>query len=180
MSLNRVEQITPVIIKGGRQSGILPEPIAIHANSVFEVTQQFQSQPDDWVQSNSEFTISYIESVVVGELGSGQQYCQTSTMAHPLTYEFKDSSNNNIFTVSEVALNGGSNYSLQISVSLPNDYFQITEAPKSDDPNWTVSTFDTLNTEVYAVEVVDANNVPVCRLLRTEGEDIFLNMEPAQ
>lgn len=180
MSTDRVQQSTPIIIKGGRQSSLLQRAIEIHANSVFEVTEQFHAQPQDWVQSDSGFTISYVESVVVGAMGTQQQFCQTAKMTHPLTYEFKDSSNNNIFTISEVDVNGGGNYSLHIAVSLPNDYFQITESPKSDDPNWTVSTFDALSAEVYAVEVVDADSIPVCRLLRTGEEDIILNMEPAK
>jgi len=119
-----------------------------------------------------------VESLTVGEMGAGQQYCQTSSMAHPLTYEFKDSDNNNIFTIKEVS-GSGTDYSLQIAVDLPDDYFQITQSPKSDSPNWTVSAFDTLNTEVSAVEVIDRNDVPVCRLLRANEEDIYLNLEPA-
>ncbi len=176
MSENNVQQGIPVIIKGGSKSGILAKAIEIQANSVFSVTQQFQSQPDEWVQSDSDYSISYVESVMVGELGGSLQFCQTSTMAHPLTYEFKDSGGNNIFTIQEVA--NGSNYTLQISVTLANDYFQITEQPKGDEEAWTASTFNTTDPEVYMVEVTDANNVPVCQLLRTEEEDIFLNLEP--
>ena len=177
MSTDKVQQTTPIIIKGGSKSGILAKPIEIHANSIFQVTEQFQSQPSEWIQSDSDFVISYIESVVVGELGAGLQFCQTSSMVHPLTYEFKDSDNSNIFTISETAGNG--NYSLQISVDLPDDYFQITEASKSATEAWTISTFNTMNTEVYAVEVIDANNIPVCRLLRANEEDIYLNLEPS-
>jgi len=178
MSTFMPQQSIPIIIKGGSKSGIIAKPIEIQANSVFEVTEQFQSQPNEWIQSDSGFVISYVESLVIGEMGAGLQFCQTSSMAHPLTYEFKDSESNNIFTIREVA-GGGNNYSLQISVDLPDDYFQITQAPKSDEENWTVSAFDTTNTEVYAVEVVDANSIPVCRLLRASEEDIYLNLEPA-
>jgi hypothetical protein len=176
MSTFMPQQSIPIIIKGGTKSGILAKPIEIQANSVFEVTEQFQSEPNEWIQSDSAFTVSYIESLMIGEMGAGLQFCQTSSMAHPLTYEFKDSESSNIFTIKEVA--AGSNYSLQISVDLSGDYFQITQSSKSDG-NWSVSTFNTTNTEVYAVEVVDANNIPVCRLLRANEEDIYLNLEPA-
>jgi hypothetical protein len=178
MSINKVQQGMPIIIKGGSKSGILAKAIEIQAGGVFRVTEQFQSQPAEWIQSDSDFSISYIESVMVGEMGAGLQFCQTSEMAHPLTYEFKDSEDNNIFTIKEVA-GTGSNYSLQISVDLTGDYFQITEASKSDAENWTGSAFNTTNTEVYAVEVLDAGNIPVCRLLRTSEADIYLNLEPA-
>ena len=176
MSTNQVQQGIPVIIKGGSKSGILAKPIEIHANSVFSITEEFQSQPNDWIQSDSDFSVSYVESLVVGELGNGQQYCQTSTMAHPLTYVFKDSDNNNIFTLQEVA--DGGNYKLQFSVALANDYFEVTEESKEFEEGWTVSAFNTVNSEVYAVEVLDAGNVPVCRLLRSSEEDIYLNLEP--
>jgi hypothetical protein len=178
MSTFMPEQSIPIIIKGGSKSSIIAKPIEIQANSVFQVTEQFQSQPGEWIQSDSDFAISYVESVMIGDMGAGLQFCQTSSMAHPLTYEFKDSDNNNIFTIKEVA-GGGSNYSLQILVDAAGDFFQITQSPKSDDPNWTASAFDTTNTEVYAVEVVDANDIPVCRLLRPSEEDIYLNLEPA-
>jgi hypothetical protein len=178
MSTFMPQQSIPIIIKGGSKSGILAKPIEIQANSTFEVTEQFQSQPNEWIQSDSAFAVSYVESLTIGEMGAGLQFCQTSSMAHPLTYEFKDSESGNIFTIKEVAAAGGSNYSLQISVDLASDYFQITQSSKTDG-NWTVSAFNTTNAEVYAVEVVDANNVPVCRLLRANEEDIYLNLEPA-
>jgi hypothetical protein len=176
MSTELPQQTTPVIIKGGSR-GILAKAIELYPNSVFQVTEQFQSQPDDWIQSDSDFTVSYIESVMVGEMGDGLQFCQTSTMAHPLTFIFKDSDKNNIFTISEVA--DGSNYSLQISVDLSNDYFQITEADKSVSEGWTASAFNTTDAVVYEIEVTDANNVPVCQLVRTNDENIYLNLEPA-
>lgn len=177
MSENTVQQSIPIIVKGGSRSGILVTPIEIQANSVFQVSEEFQSQPSEWIQSDSNFSVSYVESVTVGEMGAGLQFCQTSEMSHPLTYEFKDSDDKNIFTIKEVT-NGGGGYSLQISVTTPNDYFQITEGAKAVE-EWTVSTFDTTNAEVYAVEVIDATETPVCRLLRTNEEDIFLNLEPA-
>jgi hypothetical protein len=177
MSTFQAGQSIPIIIKGGSKSGILAKPIEIHADSAFEVTEQFQSQENEWIQSDSGFSISYVESVVIGENITTSPFCQTSTMAHPLTFEFKDSEYTNIFTVKEIA-GSGTNYLLQISVDLPDDYFQITESPKADDPNWTVSAFDTLNTEVATVVVVDANGVPVCRLPRPSEADIALNLEP--
>jgi len=177
MSTKIVQQGMPIIIKGGNKSGILAQAIEIQASGIFQVTEQFQSQPNEWIESNSDFSISYVESVMVGEMGVNLQFCQTSLMAHPLTYEFKDSDNNNIFTIREVA--NGSNYSLQIAVDLADDYFHITEGGKSDNETWSGSVFNTVNPEVYAVEVIDATNTPVCRLLRTNEEDIFLNLEPS-
>lgn len=176
MSTRKVQQTVPVIIKGGR-SGIIAKAIEIQANSVFQITEQFQSQTEEWIQSASDFTVSYIESIDIGEMGGDLQFCQTSSMAHPLTYAFKDSAKNNIFTIQEVA--DGSNYSLQISVDLTDAYFQVTEEDKSVSNGWTVSTFNTMNAIVAEVEVTDANNIPVCQLLRTEEEDIFLNLEPS-
>jgi hypothetical protein len=176
MSENNLQQGIPVIIKGGSRSGILPKAIEIQANSVFAVTEQFQSQPTEWTQSDSAYSISYVESLMVGELGGSLQFCQTSTMQHPLTYNFKDSDGKNIFTIQEVA--DGGNYLLQISVDLTDDYFQITEQSNSPNETWTASTFNTTNSEVAMVEVLDAGNVPVCQLLRTDEEDIILNIEP--
>ncbi len=176
MSINKVQQSVPVIIRGGR-SGIIAKEIEIQADSLFQVTEQYQSQPNQWIESDSAFTVSYIESIAVGEMGAGLQFCQTSSMAHPLTFAFKDSGKNNIFTIQEVA--DGNNYKLQISVDLTNDYFQITEEENSVSGGWTVSTFNTTAAIVYEVEVTDANNIPVCQLLRTEEEDIFLNLEPS-
>ncbi len=175
MSTIRLQQGIPIIIKGGSKKGIVATAIEIQANSNFQVTEEFQSQANDWIQSDSGFSISYVESIMVGEMGNNLQFCQTSAMAHPLTYKFKDDKGANIFTITEVA--GGGNYSLQISVDLPNNYFQITETSESKS-GWTVSLFDTTDPEVYAVEVTDANNVPVSRLVRMDEADIYLNLEP--
>lgn len=82
------EQSTPIIIKGGSKKSSIP--IRLEPNSTFEVTQSYQSQPNDWVQSGSDFSVSYIESLNIGSLSNNPQYCQTSSMAHPLTYAFKD------------------------------------------------------------------------------------------
>ena len=176
MSENNLQQGIPVIIKGGSKSGSLPRAIEIQANSVFSITEQFQSQPNDWTQSDSDYSVSYVESITVGELGGNLQFCQTSTMAHPLTFNFKDSEGKNIFTIQEVA--DGFNYLLQISVDLTDDYFQVTDQSNSPNETWTASTFNTTDSEVAIVEVINANNVPVCQLLRTDVEDIILNIEP--
>ena len=176
MSTRKVQQTVPVIIRGGR-SGLIAQAIVIEANSVFQITEQFQSQQEEWLQSDSDFAVSYIESIDIGEMGGDLQFCQTSSMAHPLTYAFKDSAKNNIFTIQEIA--DGDNYKLQISVDLPNDYFQVTEEDKAVSNGWTVSTFSTTNALVAVVEVIDSHNTPVCQLIRTEEEDIFLNLEPS-
>lgn len=177
MSIKKVEQSVPIIIKGGR-SGLVAQAIEIEANSVFQITEQFQSQPEEWIQSDSDFAVSYIESIAVGEMGGGGlQFCQTSSMAHPLTYAFKDAKKNNIFTIQEIA--DGNNYKLQISVDLTNDYFQVTEEDKAVSNGWTASAFNTTNAMVYEVEVTDANNIPVCQLLRANEENIILNLEPS-
>lgn len=174
MSINKVGQGMPIIIKGGK-SGIITQAIEIQGNGIFQITQPFQLQQEEWIQSDSDFTVSYVESINVGEMGGNLQFCQTSPMAHPLTYFFKDSNKNNIFTIKEVL--DGSDYSLQITVDLPNEYFQITDGGKSGE--WTVSTFSTTNSMVGIVEVKDANNIPVCQLIRANEEDIFLNLEPS-
>ncbi|MBS1794648.1 MAG: hypothetical protein JSS81_12385 [Acidobacteria bacterium] len=175
MSKGTDQQSVPIIIKGGSKRGIIATAIEIQANSVFQVTESFQQQQSDWIQSDSEFSISYVESVAIGDMGPEMQFCQTSAMAHPLTYEFKDDQGSNIFTIREMAGNDG--YYLQISVDSKDDYFQITK--DSGNEAWTVSLFDTTAAEIYAVEVTDANSVPVCRMLRANEEDIFLNLEPA-
>ncbi|MEP6901002.1 MAG: hypothetical protein ABJA66_04585 [Actinomycetota bacterium] len=176
MSTLNPRQGIPVIIKGGSKSGILAKPIEIQANSDFQVTEEFHSQANNWIQSGSDFAISYVESIMIGEMGANLQFCQTSSMAHPLTYAFKDAKGANIFTITEVA--GGGNYSLQISVDLPDNYFQITDTSESKS-GWTVSLFGTTDAEVYAVEVIDSNNVPVSRLVRMDEADIYLNLEPS-
>lgn len=168
------EQSTPIIIKGGNKKSSIP--IRLEPNSTFEVTQSYQSQPNDWVQSGSDFSVSYIESLNIGSLSNNPQYCQTSSMAHPLTYAFKDDEDKNIFIITEVA--DGNNYTLEISVQYPNSYFQITEAA-SGTGKWLESDFNSsLDAEVAAVEVTDADNVPVCRISRTDDSEIIMNLEP--
>jgi hypothetical protein len=180
MSTYMPQQGVPIIIKGGSHKGTIASAIEIQANSVFQVTEEFQSQANEWIQSDSGFSLSYVESVMIGEMGDDLQFCQTSSMAHPLTFAFKDGKNANIFTITEAADSG--NYTLQISVEPPDDYFQITETAKSESSttsSWSVSLYNSAAAEVFAVEVTDANNVPVCRLLRANEEDIYLNLEPA-
>ena len=176
MSTRKVQQTTPIIIKGGR-SGLIAQAIVIEANSVFRITEQFQSQSEEWIQSESNFAVSYIESIDIGEMGGDLQFCQTSSMEHPLTYAFKDSAKNNIFTIQEIA--DGKNYKLQITVDLTGEYFQVTEEDKAVSNGWTVSTFSTTNVMIAEVEVTDAHNTPVCQFIRTDEEDTFLNLEPS-
>jgi hypothetical protein len=97
-------------------------------------------------------------------------------MAHPLTFNFKDSQGKKIFTIHEIS--NGVNYVLQISVDVTDDYFQITGQSNSSGESWTASTFNTTESEVGMIEVLDNNNVPVCQLMRTDEEDIILNLEP--
>ena len=175
MSEDLPQQSLPVIIKGGSHRGIIATAIEIEVDGGFQVTQEFQSQADDWIQSDSDFSVSYVESVMVGEMGESLQFCQTSLMTHPLTYEFEDDKGTIIFTIKEVS--AGGDYSLQISVAKSGDYFHITKSSEKD--SWSTSLFDTTNAEVAAVEVKDANNVPVCRLLRANEENIYLNLEPS-
>jgi hypothetical protein len=171
------QQATPIIIKGGTRGVIAAKAIEIEANGLFLIIEQFQSSPNEWTQSNSEFNVSYIESVVVGDMGNDQQFCQTSTMAHPLTYAFNDTDGSTIFTVREVAAAKG--FMLQITVDSTDDYFQVDSQSVTPPDTWSTSTFNTTDAEVYSIEVADANNVPVCRLLRANGENIYLNLEPA-
>ena len=175
MSSDLPQQGIPVIIKGGSHKGIIATAIELQVDGGFQVTQEFQSQADNWIQSDSDFSVSYVESVMVGEMGDSLQFCQTSLMTHPLTYEFQDDKGAIIFTIKEVAAAG--DYSLQISVGKSGDYFHIT---KSSDPgSWSTSLFNSTDAEVAAVEVKDADNTPVCRLLRANEEDIYLNLEPS-
>ena len=176
MSTDLPQQSTPIIIKGGK-GGILATPIKFQAYSVFVVTQHLQSQPLQWTQSDSNYSVSYIESLVVGEMGVGeQQFCQTATMAHPLTYTFMDAEKNPIFTVQEIADSG--NFKLQITVDAAGDYFEVTQESKAVPDAWTESTFSSTDAVVYMVEVKDSTNTPVCQLVRGEEEDIFLDLEP--
>ncbi len=178
MTTDIVRQGIPIIIKGGGGSSLSATAIEIQATSVFQVTEEFQSQANEWIQSDSDFSISYVESVMIGEPGENMQFCQTSSMAHPLTFAFKDGKDETIFTIAEVA--DGGNYVLQISVDVPDDYFQITQAAESESNNndWSVSIFNPSAAEIFAVDVTDSNNVMVCRLLRTNEADISLNLEP--
>lgn len=178
MTLRVPQQGAPIIIKGGGSS-LSATAIEIHSTSVFQVTEEFQSQPNEWIQSDSDFLTNYVESVMIGEPGENMQFCQISSMAHPLTFAFKDGKDANIFTIAEVADSG--NYTLQISVDVSDDYFQITQAAESASNNndWFVSIYNQTGAEVFAVEVTDSNNVLVCRLLRTNEDDISLNLEPA-
>jgi len=174
MSIKNLKQGLPIIIRGGSRSG--GKPISIQADGVFEITQQFQAQPNDWIESGSDFLVSYIESVMIGEMGPELQFCQTSSMSHPLRFEFKNDKDANIFTLSEIAATGG--YNVRIDVQMPDEYFEITQSGNSGE-TWTASDFDSEAAAIAAVEVVDSNEVPVCRLLCPDGESICLNLEPA-
>lgn len=168
------EQSVPIIIKGGNKKSSIP--IRLEPNSNFQITESYQSQSNDWLKSDSDFSVSYIESLNIGSLSGEPQFCQTSTMAHPVTYAFKDDQDKNIFLITEVA--DGNNYSLEISVQYPNSYFQVTQSAPGVG-NWTESVFNSsLDAEIAVVEVTDHNNVPVCRISRTDDSDIFLNLEP--
>ncbi len=176
MSSDLPQQTTPIIIKGGSKKASIP--IRINAYSTFQITESFQSQSDDWIQSASDFSVSYIEAVDVGEPGGNLQFCQTSSMSHPLTFAFKDSDNNTIFTVTEAA--DGANYDLQIAVQYSGGFFKIEQTSElAEGTDWSESIFDPSDVEVYMVEVTDSHNVPVCQIIRpTEESDIFLNLEP--
>jgi hypothetical protein len=176
------QQGMPIIIKGGGKKGIVTNAIQIQTPGDFQITQPFQSQQDDWIQSDSNFSISYVESIMLGQMDENLQFCQTSLMTHPLTFEFKNKKGLNIFTIKEILDSG--NYYLQITVVMEDDYFQVTEESEStgaetSNGDWSVSLFNTTDVDLYAVEVTDANDVPVCRLVRANEEDISLNLEPA-
>lgn len=177
MSAKLPEEITPIIIKGGSKKS--STPIRINANSTFQITESFQSESDDWIQSESDFSVSYIESVVFGELGGSQQFCQTSSMLHPLKFTFKDSDNNTIFTVTEIAASGA-DFDLHISVEYSGGFFQVEQTSQlAGGTDWSESVFDPSDAEIYLVEVTDRNNTPVSQLIRTDDEsDIFLDLEP--
>jgi hypothetical protein len=179
MSSDIPEQSVPIIIKGGTKK--TSTPIRINAYSPFHITESIKTESiksvsEDWTQSDSDFSVSYVESVV---LGSNQQFCQTSSMSHPLTFTFKDSDNNTIFTVTEVAA-AGTNYDLHISVEYSGGFFQVEETSESADSNdWSESVFDPSDAEIHLVEVTDSSHIPVCQLVRTDDEsDFFLNLEP--
>lgn len=176
MSSGLPQQSVPIIIKGGNKKSSIP--IRINANSTFQITEEFQSQSSDWIESASDFSVSYIESLNIGSLSGNPQFCQTSSMAHPLKYAFKDDVDKDIFTIVEVA--DGNNYKLQISVGYSGSYFQVEQTSEATiNGEWTDSVFNSATeTEVVAVEVTDSNDVPVCRISRADDSDIFLNLEP--
>ena len=174
MSSDMPQQSMPVIIKGGNKK--TSSPIQINSLSLFQITQEFQSQSGGWLQSSSEFELSYVESVNLVSLTGDAQFCQTSTMSHPLTYAFKDDQEKNIFIISEVA--DGNNYTLSIDVQYPNSYFQSEGVTNGD--CWTESIFNSglLEAEVAQIEVTDSSGTPVCQLLRSNDEEITLAVEP--
>jgi hypothetical protein len=176
MSSDLPQQTTPVIIKGGSKKASIP--IRINAYSTFQVTESFQSESDDWIQSESDFTVSYIESFEVGEPGGNLQFCQTAFMLHPLTFAFKDSNNTTILTITEVA--DGAAYDLHIAVQYSGGFFQIEQTSElAEGTDWSESVFEPADAEIYLVEVTDRNNLPVCQIIRaTDESDIFLNLEP--
>lgn len=178
MSSDLPQQSVPIIIKGGDTD--TSSPIEISTISYFQVTQEFQSQSSEWLQSSSVFELSYIESLNLVSSTGDDQFCQTSTMSHPLTYAFKDNQNKNIFVISEVA--GKNNYTLNIDVQYSNSYFQIEQqssedAAKSD--SWSESIFNSGTlVQVAKIEVTDSTGTPVCQLLRSNNEEITLSVEP--
>lgn len=169
MSTDKAQQGVPIIIKGGTKKSSIP--IRITAYDEFHITESIQSGSNDWIESKSDDPISYIESVV---LGDNQQFCQTSTMKHPITLTFKDSDSNHLFKITEVEVSGTSNFNLSISVEYPGSFFQ------ADGSSWSESDFDPSDMEIHLVEVTDVNNTPVCQLVREKGDDsdFILNLEP--
>ena len=178
MSSALPRQSVPIIIKGGRIHDY--RPIEINSISYFRVTQEFQSQSEDWVESSSNFELSYVESLNLVSPTGDAQFCQTSTMSHPLTFAFKDSQNKNIFIISEVADSG--NYTLSINVQYSNSYFQIAQQSAENvttEEYWNNSIFTSgMGAEVAKIEVTDSGGTPVCQLLRTNDEEITLSLEP--
>jgi len=179
MSSDLPQQSLPIIVKGGNKK--TSSRIQINSLSLFQITQEFQSQSSEWRQSSSEFKLSYVESLNLVSLTGNAQFCQTSTMSHPLTYAFKDDQDKNIFIISEVADNN--NYKLSIDVQYPNSYFQIVQQSSEDATSgncWTESIFNSglLEAEVAKIEVTDSSGTPVCQLLRSSDEKITLSIEP--
>ncbi len=181
MSPDMPQQSIPIIIKsGGGGGGEIDQaktPIDINANSIFKVTEEYNSQPTDWLKSDSHFTVSYVESIAIGENGKNMQFCQTSRMSHPLTFAFKDAKGKAIFTIVETA--DDKNFSLQFSVDYPDCYFQVSDTSKTASKGfWSDSIFSMSGMNIHIIEVIDSNNIPVCQLLRFDNAEIFLNLEP--
>lgn len=175
MSSDLPQQSTPIVVKTGNKQLFIP--IRINAYSEFQITEGIQTGSDDWTQSQSDFSISYVESINIGEPGGSQQFCQTSTMSHPLTFTFKDSDDNDIFTITEIA--SGSVFGLHIGVQFAGGFFHVEQATGKGGEDWSESVFDPSDTEISTVEVKDSNDVPVCQFVITSGEsDIFLDLEP--
>lgn len=179
MSSDLPQQSVPIIIKGGKKQD--QRPIQINSLSYFQVTQEFQSQSDDWVESTSVFELRYVESLNLISPTGDAQFCQTSTMSHPLTFVFKDSQDKNIFIVSEVAA-ADNNYTLSINVQYSNSYFQITQQSSENvttEEFWNNSIFTSgMEAEVAKIEVTDSSGNPVCQFLRSDDEEITLSLEP--
>lgn len=180
MSSDLPRQSVPIIIKGGNIYDT--KPIEINSISYFQVTQEFQSQAEDWLTSSSDFELSYVESINLVSPTGDAQFCQTSTMLHPLTFAFKDDQDKNIFIISEVAV-ANNNFTLSIDVQYSSSYFHITEQSSED----TVTTQEFWNdcvfvsgtgVEVAKIEVTDSNGTPVCQFLRSNDEEITLSVEP--
>lgn len=181
MSSDLPQQSVPIIIKGGNKKA--SSRIQINSLSLFQITQEFQSQSSEWLQSSSDFQLSYVESVNLVSQTGDDQFCQTSTMSHPLTYAFKNDQNENIFIIRENKIPTQKNYTLSIEVQYPNSYFQIEQQSfenATNGNNWAESIFNSgLSVmEVTKVEVTDSNGIPVCQLLRSEDEEISLSIEP--
>lgn len=178
MSSDLPQQSVPIIIKGGDLD--TSSPIEISTMSYFQITQEFQSQPNEWLQSSSDFELSYVESLNLISPSGDDQFCQTWTMSHPLTYAFKDAKNKNIFVISEVAQD--KNYTLNIDVQYANSYFQIDQQSSENASNgsdWTDSVFvSETPVEVAKIEVTDSSGTPVCQFLRSNEEQISLSVEP--
>lgn len=179
MSSDLPQQSLPIIIKGGNK--LTSNRIQFNSLSLFQVTQNFQSQSDEWLQSSSVFDLSYIESLNLVSPTGDAQFCQTSRMSHPLTYAFKDDQGDNIFVITEVADNNNS-FTLSVDVQYPDSYFKIVPqsseaAPTGND--WTESVFYSQSeTEVAQIEVIDKHGIPVCQFMRSQDEEITLPVEP--
>lgn len=188
MSSALPRQSVPIIIKGGNIRSY--RPIELESISYFRVTQEFQSQSDDWLESSSDFELSRVESINLVSPTGDAQFCQTSTMSHPLTFAFKDDQDKNIFIVSTVAATND-NYTLSINVEYSNSYFQISQqssenaATEQSSENltteelWNNSIFTSgMEAEVAKIEVTDSSGTPVCQFLRSSDEQITLSLEP--
>lgn len=185
MSIDKLGEATPIIIKG-KDCGSDRSQLACFeiSGQEFRVERKYESNPDEWIASNTSFQTGGIDSVTVGDGGPLYQYCKTTGFVRPLTVLFicRDSLGNEevLFTVTEGVADKEGDCIMTIATEDPNTYFSITQTGGPEKPDtWEASegSFASPITKVNVRDSSSGGDQQCCSLL-TLGEQVSVYCLP--